>query len=190
MTVFEVSITDGIIGGDGLEVADLEHYAQTLFTKTRAAIDGRTKMPQWERAASNTEIADLAAAFKEIIEIGDKRSRLSAMRAVAAALALGFHHPGNAEAIRSLEASRQSDRGKKSAPARALRWPWKPCAHDLAREAHTRNPNLSPEAIATEITRGWKFADLKCPGHRTLAGFVSQLRESGELPHRTRPLRK
>ena len=25
MTVFEASITDGIIGGDGLEVADLAH---------------------------------------------------------------------------------------------------------------------------------------------------------------------
>src|SRR5262249_11388738 len=75
--------------------------------------------------------------------------------------------------------------GKKSPAGREANWPWKPHAKERAQEACKHDPGLSNGAIASKIECSWKAADVKCPSHRTLEGFASGLRKSGELPQRS-----
>ena len=45
-------------------------------------------------------------------------------------------------------------------------------------------------ADVSAIECSWKAADVNCPSHRTLEGFASGLRKSGELPQRSGSVRK
>jgi hypothetical protein len=80
--------------------------------------------------------------------------------------------------------------GKKSGQARRENRPWRPHAEELAVAAHADDPTRSNEKIADYISDSWKLADVGCPGHRTLAEFVAELRSIGRLPQRTRSLQK
>ena len=77
--------------------------------------------------------------------------------------------------------------GKKSGAVRKANRPWASHAMELARGA---DASASNEKIACAISDRWKRADVDCPGIRTLAEFVSELRASGRLPQRTPSLRK
>jgi hypothetical protein len=71
--------------------------------------------------------------------------------------------------------------GKKSGEVRRESRPWVPHAEKLALAV---DPNLSNEAIATEISGGWKRPDVDPPGIRTLMRFVAKLRSGAILPPR------
>ena len=147
-------------------------------------------MSAGERKAFEAEATNFAESLKEIGRSGEKRLRLAARRAAAAALALGFYHAGNGEVVRGLRAKLGRQGGKKSVAGRKANWPWEPRANELAQALTNVDRSLSGGEIAAEIIRGWKAADVKCPSHRTLEGFVCQLRESGKLPQQSRSPRK
>jgi hypothetical protein len=80
--------------------------------------------------------------------------------------------------------------GKRSGIARRANRPWTGHASELAIEAHSREPNLSNEKIVAKISDNWKLERPNCPGSRTLAAFVAQLRKTRVLPQRSGSLQK
>lgn len=102
--------------------------------------------------------------------------------------------------LRKILKGRQSRGGINSGAVRKENRPWVPHAQDLAKKA---NPNFSNGRIARYIANNWnescnpnsaldpesKKPPPPCPGHRTLEGFVSELREDKVIPTRT-PKRK
>jgi hypothetical protein len=190
MVVFREVLTDGFKVADDAEIADLESYARALFDKTCEAVRARTKMPAHEREAFEAEVAHFTNSFVEIGQFGEKRLRLAAMRAAAAALALGFYHAGNGEVVRGLRSQQGREGGEKSGAVRKANRRWKPHAKELALEACKRDPSLANGKVASEVEGRWKLAEAVCPTHRALEGFVSELRKSGELTQRSGSLRK
>ena len=87
--------------------------------------------------------------------------------------------PASAPIPSAIESGRRG--GKKSGEVRRESRPWVPHAEELALAV---DPNLSNEAIATEINGGWKRQDVDPPGIRTLAQFIAELRTAGKLPQR------
>ena len=87
-----------------------------------------------------------------------------------------------APALSATESGRRG--GKKSGEVRRESRPWVPHAEELALAVA---PNLSNEAIATEISGGWKRHDVDPPGIRTLQRFVAKLR-GGKIPPRAKAL--
>ena len=84
-----------------------------------------------------------------------------------------------APALSATESGRRG--GKKSGEVRRKSRPWVPHAEELALAV---DPNLSNEAIATEISGDWKRHDVDPPGIRTLTPFIAGLRTGGKLPQR------
>jgi hypothetical protein len=80
--------------------------------------------------------------------------------------------------------------GKRSGEVRRENRSWAEHAEELALEAYSDDPARSNEKIAEHISDSWKLADIGCPGHRTLAKFVAELRSIGRLLQRTRSLQK
>jgi hypothetical protein len=103
-----------------------------------------------------------------------------------AALSLGLNSGHSQEWIE--RAARES--GKKSAPVRKANWPWTEHATELAQRVCSLDQTLSNGKIASEVEGQWKHKAPKCPVHRTLENFISELRINGTLPQRTRSLRK
>jgi hypothetical protein len=189
MTVFKEEITDGFILTD--EVAfDLEAYVRLLFERTREAVRQTPKTSAFDHNAFEIEARDFEENFAAIAKISDKPARLSALRAAAAALAVGFYHAGNGEVLRALQAERGREGGKRSGAVRRVGMRWFEHARELAKDALSRDPTLSDGKVADAIWDGWKLADLKHPGRRTLEGMVSKLRALGTLPQRSRSFRK
>jgi hypothetical protein len=84
-----------------------------------------------------------------------------------------------------------SSGGKKGTASRQLkRAAWTKHATQLAQEAHSRDSNLSNEKMAAAISDHWKLEKPGYPGNRTLTSFVSELRNSGQLPQRSGSLPK
>ena len=109
-----------------------------------------------------------------------------------AGLSLGMNSGLSADGVEMLYAEARSTMGsaggRKGTPARrAKQLAWRAHATELALEV---DPNLSNEKIANLISDGWKHEDPKCPGHKSLTDFISELRESKKLPQRTGLLRK
>jgi hypothetical protein len=189
VTVYKVEIVDGLIVADEAEF-DWEAYVRLLFERTREAVRQRPKTPAFDSNAFETEARDFAENLDAITKIGDKPARLSALRAAAAALALGFYHAGNGEVLRALQAERGREGGKKSVAARRVRMRWVEYVRERANEALSRSPTLSDGKVVDAIWDGWNLADLKRPSRRTLEGKVSELRARGTLPQRSGSLRK
>jgi hypothetical protein len=76
--------------------------------------------------------------------------------------------------------------GKKSGEVRRAGRKWVPHATELAEAAVSREPAASIGRIAGLIADNWKLREVKCPGHDTLVGFVSERRASGQLPPRAK----
>jgi hypothetical protein len=188
MAIYSVEVTDGVKAADGGEIVELENYAKALFDKTCEAVRTRTAMSPWERKAFEAHAANLADSLNEIGEIAEKRFRLAAMRATVAALALGFYHAGNGEVVAGVWSKLGREGGKKSGASRKANRPWASHAADLAQKASEHDPRFSDSKIATWIEGGWKLG--KCPGHRTLEGFISYLRKDGKLPQRSGSFQK
>jgi hypothetical protein len=62
--------------------------------------------------------------------------------------------------------------------------PWAPHATELAQVIYAELPGASDEDFAVEIKTRWKLEEVSPPTVRTLATFVSELREGGKLPKR------
>jgi hypothetical protein len=75
--------------------------------------------------------------------------------------------------------------GRRSGAARKEKRPWVPHAKELAMTAYSADPSASDGKLADEILGSWKLGRVKCPVHRTLTEFISNLRANGELPQRT-----
>jgi hypothetical protein len=80
--------------------------------------------------------------------------------------------------------------GKTSGKNRRANRPWAPHATELAVHACDSNPQASNETIAGLIADNWKLEKISAPGHRTLSGFVADLRKGHKLPQRTGSLQK
>jgi hypothetical protein len=92
------------------------------------------------------------------------------------------------EAVSHSEVSRVA--GKRSGIVRRAKRAWAAHAMELARDAYQEDPGASNSKIADEISACWKLESHEAPGHRTLEEYVSELRENGGLPQRTRSVRK
>ena len=93
------------------------------------------------------------------------------------------------EVLRKARAEIGREAGRESGRKRKAR-PWWEHARDLAKAICAKEPRPSDGAIASEIENRWKLDNVKCPGHRTLEAYVSELTRSGTLPQRTGSLRK
>jgi hypothetical protein len=115
-------------------------------------------------------------------------------RLVLSALFVGLRASLQTDEVDRLSAQVRSEMGraggKKSGSVRKASRPWVLHATRLAIEACKRDPIASHETVAGAISDCWKLADVKCPGIRTLAKFVSDLRSNGQLPHRSGSLPK
>ena len=90
----------------------------------------------------------------------------------------------------AMKSGRSSIAGKKSGEVRRANRPWVSHATELAVHACDSNPRASDETIAGLIADNWKFGHISAPGHRTLSGFVAELRKGHKLPQRTGSLQK
>lgn len=129
--------------------------------------------------------ADVFSALFEIFREAPQLSRLrrAIFEFAGIALLTGLQaglSPTEADTLRS----GWVQGGKNSAAGREERWPWKPHAEALAKEAYKRDPSLSDGKVASEIEANWKLADPVCPSHRSLEAFVSKLRKDGVIPQR------
>lgn len=164
-------------------------YVEGLFNLALDGVLGRNDLD----GATKDKVRAGAADFQSLLESFRETPQLSHMRwaifefagiALLTGLQAGLS-PAEFDRFRS----RLSEGGKNSAAGREARWPWKPRAEELAKEACKRDPNLSPGKIASAIEVNWKLTNPKCPGHRTLEEFVKTLRRERRLPQRERPKR-
>jgi hypothetical protein len=110
-------------------------------------------------------------------------------RLVLSALFVGLRASLQMDEVESLSAQVRSEMGraggKKSGSVRKASRRWLPHATQLAIEVCESDPNASHETVAGAISDCWKLADVNCPGNRTLAKFVSDLRSTGQLRPRS-----
>jgi hypothetical protein len=115
-------------------------------------------------------------------------------RLVLSALFVGLRASLTTDEINGLSAQVRSEMGRaggeKSGSVRKASRRWLPHATQLAIEVCERDPKASHETVAGAISDCWKLADVNCPGNRTLAKFVSDLRLAGQLRPRSGSLRK
>jgi hypothetical protein len=95
-----------------------------------------------------------------------------------------------AELRQQLRAEHGRPGGTQSGKVRREKREWVPHATELAKGICSDHPDWSHGKVAEEITFRWKQDLNICCGHRTLENFVSDRRKSGQLPQRTRSLRK
>lgn len=81
--------------------------------------------------------------------------------------------------------------GRKSGAARREKRAatWEPHARELAAIIRAREPALSQDRLAEEISVCWKLEEIAPPGHKTLKGLISKMEIQGQLPRRV-PNRK
>jgi hypothetical protein len=90
----------------------------------------------------------------------------------------------------TMKSGRSSIAGKESGKVRRANRAWVSHATELAVHACDSNPRASDETIAGLIADNWKLEHISAPGHRTLSGFVAELRKGHKLPQRTGSLQK
>jgi hypothetical protein len=61
---------------------------------------------------------------------------------------------------------------------------WVSHAEEIAKKYVAKNPEKSQDDIATEISHGWKVAEVGAPGHDTLKKHVATMIKEGRLPRR------
>ena len=134
---------------------------------------------------SSSQIKDLEAEFVTLFDMFSIASPDVAERAFKLALVVQ-----EMEMIARLgleEAERRKRRaqsqggqkgGKNSGKTRSREnKPWAPHATELAQDIYSELPDPSDEDVAVEIKTRWKLEDAAPPTVRTLARFVSELRE-------------
>jgi hypothetical protein len=180
-------------------IEEVEHkfrngdYLMAMFSQCMKRVLARPDLNAGRKTNAKEDAAVFMAAFDELQQVDPHARGLAyelATRALFTALRVGL----NPNEVENLRAEARSEVGRKggmtSAPARQVkRSLWTPHATELAMEAYSRDPNASNETIADAISDNWKLKTPKCPGHRTLTKFVSELRPE-ILPHRTGSLRK
>lgn len=192
MAEIEASLTDGIGVSDEAEI-DLEAYVKALFTRTCEAVRNRHEMSAEDREAFEAEAATFPAWLEDIGKIADKRLRRAAMEAVGVALALGFHHAGNGDVVRTLKAELNRERVK-PAVAERRRDEFQELVHRLAKDLWDRKKSFkgNPTRTAKEICdavraalptlakppEGYEKGDLSNPARRNQ--FIDLIRKRVE----------
>ena len=170
--------------GDYLR-AMLEECMKRVFA--RPYLDGGRKANAQEDAAVVMEVLN---RLQQVDPYARELAHELGTRTLFTGLRVGL----SPDEVENLRAEARSELGRKggktSGPGRqAKRSLWTPHATELAMEAYSRDLDASNETIADAISDNWKLKTPKCPGHRTLTKFVSELRPE-ILPQRTGSLRK
>jgi hypothetical protein len=158
----------------------------------------RTIQAQGDRSEGEKLQASLYGSLirEGVRELRNDPSRTFSLNCYWAGFDLGMilrpdRSPKEIERIRAKARSLMASAlGRRSGEVRRKNRSWAQHAEDLALYAHSNDPARSDDKIAEYISDSWKLADIRCPGHRTLAKFVAELRLIGRLPKRTRSLQK
>jgi hypothetical protein len=160
-----------------------EHVEGMFHLALKAALDRKDldDNAKDEVRAGAEEFLALFEIFREAPELSRLRGAIFEFAGIALLTGL---QAGRSPVEVDRHHSKLSQGGKNSAAGREERWPWKPRAEALAKEAYERDPSLSDGKVASEIQVNWKLADPACPAHRSLEKLVSDMRKSGALPQR------
>jgi hypothetical protein len=168
-------------------------YLRAILEECMKRVFARPDLDGGRKANAQEDAAVAMAVFDEFQQ-ADSRWRELAFELATRTLLTGLRVGLNPDEVENLRAEARSELGRKggkaSGPGRqAKRSLWTPHATELAMEAYSRDSNASNETIADSISDNWKLKTPKCPGHRTLTEFVSELRPD-ILPQRTGSPRK
>jgi hypothetical protein len=168
-------------------------YLMAMFGQCMKRVLARPDLNAGRKTNAQEDAAVFMAAFDELKQ-ADSRSRELAfelgIRALFTGLRVGLNQDEEQKLREGVLAELGRSGGKASGEARKENRPWVPHAKELALEVHSEDPEASDATLATEIGSRWKHEDPKCPGHRTLENFISELRADRTLPQRTGSLRK
>jgi hypothetical protein len=169
-----------------------EHLALLVQDTAKTVLDREDldKADKEEALADAEELWAMFHGFREASHVPRGIAFQFASLALLTGLRAGLR-PDQVKKIRGgMPAELGRGGGKRSGVVRKAKRRWVTHATELAKDACSRDSDLSIEKVAGAISDHWKHKDPRCPGMRTLETFVSNGRKTGQLPQRTGLLRK
>lgn len=152
--------------GTGVVTLNANNVLAELLARYHAGYDVRIT----DEGKSTPVWFDVAIASEQLIRVFPARRKASPIAQIAE--------------VNASYSERQSLAGKASGAKRRENRPWVSHALELAKAIRASKPKAGREAVAGEVSAGWKLQDIDPPGIETLKKFIGEREKAGEIPPR------